>query len=183
MHPRAKIRHKIFDLLLNKTKAGDQVFRTRVQPIRKLKLPSISIYTSSESVDPDGLQSAPRENLRNISLTIEGWVKVDTTYPDRSVDDQMDDLALEIEHIVLADPQLGGIASDLFLESTDTEVIEIGDRLMGLIILTFDVEYCTLASVPIQTALDDLKTVDSITNLGGTVDPGDRVEDLIVLGL
>lgn len=178
IHQRTKIRHAVADLMVGHTDAGDRVFRTRVLPARRLKLPSISVYTLSESVNPDGRLTAPREDTRILDLTIEAWVRSSTSKYDEPVDDIMDSISLQIERSVMVDPQLGGIASDLYLRSTDTEVVEIGDRMMGLVVMTFGVEYCALASV-YPGVIGDFVTADAITNLSGSQNITDRTEDRV----
>jgi hypothetical protein len=175
LHPRARIRHAVRDLLDGATAAGGRVHATRVVPYRRADLPAISVYTLEESADPDSRLTAPRKLTRDVSLVIEGWVA-----PGDNVDDAMDALALEIERAMHADPYLGDSAADSLLDSTSLEALEQGDRLMGLVLMTYQVTYRTYAPEAPED-LDDFITVASANTLGGTVDESAAAQDVFTV--
>lgn len=150
-HPRKVIRHAVVDLLTAaSTAAGARVFATRVEPIKRTALPTISVYTLGEPVRPGADQTAPRELTRDVKVEIAGWVAHSDSL---SVDDAMDDLAEQIEAAMDADPYLGGAAGDSVLESTEIEVRDDGERLIGIVALTYSVTYRTSPEAPAD--LDD----------------------------
>ncbi len=173
-HPRRDIRAAVADLLTNATAAGARVFRTRTTPYRRLESPAISVYTRSESVDPASKSTAPRELTRTLMLAVEVAVKMGG-----AVDDTLDDIAIAIERAIDADPTFGGVCSDSILSSTDIGVDEAGDKPIGMMVLTYAVTYFTDAPSAADVTLDDLKTVDVKTSLGGQVHPGNQAEDKI----
>ncbi|MGN6105198.1 MAG: hypothetical protein ACTHU0_08845, partial [Kofleriaceae bacterium] len=116
-HPRKLIRHAVVAQLVGATAAGARVQATRVEPLRKGKLPTISVYTLHEPIDQDASAATnPRELTRTVKVEIAGWVAHSDALP---VDDAMDDLAEQIEAAMDADPYLGGKAGDSILEETE----------------------------------------------------------------
>jgi hypothetical protein len=168
------IRAAAVDMLLGQTDAGARVHRTRSLPVRKTPLPAISIYTLEESVTPESIDTAPRELTRELPLLIEGWVRAENA---DNADDVMDELAFQIEAAMHADPYLRDTAAESILDSTVMEVIEDGDRVMGLIVLTYAVTYRTLAPEA-PTNLDEFLTAPTKYRIPGTTDANDA-EDLI----
>lgn len=179
-HPRQLIRYAIrAALLAADTAAEDRIYKTRVLPLRRTQLPAISIYTLEESVAGDSAQTAPRELTRTAPVVIEAWI---ANQAGIDLDDAMDDLALEIETAMHADPYLGDTAGDSILADTVLEVIEQGDRKLGLVSLTYDVTYRTLApEAPSLDELDDFLSMQATHNLGGDVHEDDQAIDLFAV--
>lgn len=180
-HQRKIIRKAIVETLTRKTAAVDRVFPTRIVPLRRnLELPAICVFIVEDDVEPDSEKRAPRELFKHAMVTIEGWVT-----PGENVDDAMDDLSLEIETAMHADPFFADAngacrAMDSVLEKTTLEVIERGDRLMGLVSLFYRFDYTQLAPEA-PTNLDDFETVESTFQLEGTQDLGDVAIDLFTV--
>lgn len=172
-HPRKVIRHAVVTLLTGATAAGTRVHSTRIEPIKKTLLPAIAVYALGEPVRPDSDGTAPREITRDVKVEIAGWVAHSDAL---SVDDAMDDLAEQIEAAMDVDPYLGGAAGDSILENTEMEVANDGERLIGIVALTYSVTYRTTPAEPADP--DDFLTADVTTQVGGAgVD--NAVEDLI----
>lgn len=164
-HPRQLIRQAVRNLLLNQTAAGTNVVTTRVLPYRKEDLPAISVYTLEEEVDPDSVNTGPRELERQLVLEIAGWVKYGA-----GMDDAQDDLALEIETAMHADPTFGGTAAESVLAGTVMSIKgESSDSLLGLVTLTYQVTYRTLAPEA-PANLDDFERVEATHAVTGGVD-------------
>lgn len=173
MHQRTIVRQAIVAALTGATAAEARVYPTRILPLRKLELPAIAVYTLEESVDGESVNTAPRELTREAPVVIEALV---AAVPGANVDDALDDLALEIETAMHADPYLGGEAADSILDGTTMEVIEDGERMMGLVTLTYSVTYRTLAPEAPGNVADFLR-VKSTENLGGDVHPDAQAVD------
>ncbi len=138
-HPRKLIRHAVVALLTGATAAGARVQGTRVDPHRGTQLPALSVYTLNDPVTED--VSADAERTHELELEIAGWVAHSDAIP---VDDAMDDLAEEVEAVMLTSPYLGGAAGDVRLLGTTMEVREDNGRsdpLIGIIVLTYAVTY------------------------------------------
>ena len=256
-HQRTRIRNATVSRLLGATAAGARVYPSRVVPFRKGDLPVLCVYTLDEVADDDG--SAPRELTRALDLIIEGWVM-----PGLNVDVALDDLALEVETAMHADPYLGAphvvsavddtldtltitahglvtgmgpaqmdssgavpggavrgqsyfiivldantvqlaltedgdpvdltsagtgtitltvsTVSDSVLTRTDLELVETGDREVGVLTLTYAVTYRTYAPEA-PAGLDDFERVhDDWPLVGGSApDPDDAAEDLFTV--
>lgn len=180
-HPRREIREAVRALLVGKTAAGSRVYETQMVPYRAVQLPAIAVFATSETVDPESQETAPRELKRTLRLVVAGFVKsAGFTAEGDNVDDAMDDLALEIEKAMHADPYFGGAAGDSILASVELDVDEEGGKMVGGVRLTYSVTYRTDAPAAADLPpLDDLTKVDVKTDLGGTTHAGNQAEDLI----
>jgi len=167
MHQRKLIRDAAVALLANAgTAAGARVTPTRIDPHKKNELPALSVYTLSEQTDPDDASTAPRELWRTLKLEIAGWVAHSTAAP---ADDALDALAEQIEAAMDADRYLGNTASDSILVGTEISILSDGDPLVGVITLTYEVEYRTSPAAP--DGLDDFLRAGATTQVGdATVD-------------
>lgn len=181
-HQRKLIRHAVVALLVAaNTAAGARVKATRVEPHKKSQLPAISVYTQHEVVDTEASTSSPREYMRETQLEITAWVAHTDANP---ADDQMDDIAEQIEAAMEANRYVPSGADELVAESmlvsTETQVVEDDGRsepLVGIIVLTYAIQYRTS---PALGTLDDFLRVDAKqTPVGGIEDDTVPAEDLI----
>lgn len=174
LHQRQLIREAAKAALLGKTAAGDRVYETRVLPLRRIDLPAISIYTMEETVEPESRTTAPRELKRTVQLNIHAFVEEGD-----NVDDAMDALAMQIERAIHADDTLGGTASDCILASTELDVGEEGQRLVGTVVLTYEVDYYTYApaEAPAEAGVADFERADIRYTPGLSVHEEDQARD------
>lgn len=181
-HHRQLIRKAVTAALLENTKAGERVYPSRILPLRALKeLPAICVYTDDESADEENLSSPPPD--RTLDIVIEGLVAVPPTRLDQlatadTVEDAMDDLALEIENALAVDVYFGDLVARSWLASTETVVMEDGDRPMGLVILTYRADYIAIAEEA-AGALDDFLRAGVTTKVTGVVSDDDDADDLV----
>jgi hypothetical protein len=173
-HPRQEIRSAVRAALLGTTASGERVYTNRKLPHQFRELPAINIYTLEETVVDGGMNMAPRELTREMALVIEGWVAVSDEQPD----DAMDALAGEIETAMHADFYFGGTAADSILDSTTLEVLDDGDRLMGMVALIYTIKYRTVVPVPPES-LEDFERAGVTYNLGNQVQLDDAAQDLV----
>lgn len=152
-HPRQVIRHAVVAQLLGNTAAGARVFAARRVPFQRVELPAVAVYVPTESVEVTSRATAPRELDRRAQVVVEACAQ-----GAGDVDDALDEIALQVENALHADWTLGGVASDLLLASTETDVLDDGKQLIGVVRLEFEVRYYSDA-VP-AVALDDFKTAD-----------------------
>lgn len=181
MHPRTLIRYAVAALLVAAaTAAGTRVYRTRKVPHRTAELPVINVYTLEESTRDESQRTSPRELERDISLVLECWV----TASDEKIDDAMDDIAKQVEDAMhadfyLPDPQGEETAADSMLQSTTLEVLEQGDRLLGMAALVYSVTRRDI--VPAAPTLDDFLRFRAVYNLGNEVHPNEVAEDTVTV--
>jgi hypothetical protein len=177
-HQRKLIREAVrAQLAAAGTSAEARVFKARVLPLdQDLELPALTVYGKDEDVDPDSKSTAPRELARTLKLAIEGSIAVT-----EDLDDRLDDLAAEIEAAVDKDPTFGRTASDAILSGTLIGMDTSGDQPIGVVILTYSVTYYTQAPDAEDVRLDDLRTVDTHTSLGGAQATADQAEDRVTV--
>lgn len=135
-HPRQDIRDAIVTMLSNgNTSAGTNVFSSRIKPITEANVPAINVQTFRENAT---LFNETKRIYRRI-LTV-GIAVIDRANND--LDDKLDQIADQVESIILKDETLGGVASDTKLSDTNMR-LELGDNTIGGVIISFDVEYYT----------------------------------------
>lgn len=156
MHERQLLREAVIAALLNQTSAGSRVTKSRLAPAQIAELPTISVYTDTETASVD--IEAPRELLRKPSVSIDAWLMIP---PSGNLDDAFDAIALEIETAMDTDWTLGGTAGDSFLSSTEFGMKLDGERTMGCLHLEYTVEYRTAQrTVAAEAALPNFNTID-----------------------
>lgn len=174
-HARKLMRNAVVaQLIAANTAAGPRVESTQMIPHRRGGETALGVYTPSETVDTE-VRTAPREELRETQLIIEGVV-VGTS--SAGVADALDDLAEEVEAALAVDDAFDGTAEESSLVSTDLEVIEDGAKTVGLVRLTYTARYHQFSPQQVQAA-DAFLTANVKTNLGGVVAPADQAEDTV----
>ncbi len=139
MSVRREIRDKIIELLkLGQTAAGQSVFSNRARPFNPRELPSITVYTESETSE---LANPPHSSLkRTLNLKIEAAI-IEKTH----LDDELDAVADEIERLFpptfRPDPRFEGKLRSMALVSTEFSIIRDAEEPVGVVQLGFNVEY------------------------------------------
>jgi len=141
-HVRKLIRDNIETTLTGLVTTGTNVYKTRVYPIAEDKLPGIAIYTREESTDHATI-TKPRTQIRNLVVSVEVYVKALTDY-----DDELDQIALEIEEALYADQTRGGYAKDTMVTSFDCDFAGDGDQPVARATMQISVDYVTLENNP-----------------------------------
>jgi hypothetical protein len=136
VHKRQAIRDAIVDGLKGHTACGERVFSNRGRSFFANELPSITVYTESETSE---LLNYPEPKLkRTISLIVEAAaIQAD------HIDNELDDLCQEIEAVLKPAPRpaLGNLVQRMILQSTEIGLAEKGEQIMGSARMTFSVEY------------------------------------------
>src|SRR5262249_8060575 len=135
-HPRKQIRDKVVSLLIGKTDASSNVFPSRVRPIEEPILPTIQVYANSETSEI--WQEAPREYERKLSLSVQITAKADD-----SLEDVLDQIALQVEDALRQDHTLGESCRDVVLTGTELTLNQNGNTLIGSCVITYDILYYT----------------------------------------
>lgn len=184
MHPRQAIREAVKAQLVGtapsyRTLAADRVFETRVIPLQRTQLPAVMVYTLKEPIDPASRKTSPRRLKRELELMIEGVVEAGD-----NVDDAMDALAAQIECAMNFDARLGlALVDDSLLSDTEMEVGTEGQKLIGLVRLTYAVTYYTHAPdadcAPTLAEFEQANVEWSLRN--AQPNPNDRTKDEIDL--
>lgn len=109
------------------------VLSSRVLQVQEEDLPAILVSTPAETVELVN-HGSPRPRLQRRAIQINVAATVAAT---DDVDDRLDDMAGEIERVLLSDTTLGGLLVDLQLNSTSGLVAQDGEVPVGNVLLVF----------------------------------------------
>jgi hypothetical protein len=141
-HVRQQIREYFGTTLTGLTTTGSNVYESRVYTLQEDTLPSLVIYTKSEISEPIVI-GTDRTMSRELSVVVEGYCKATSNF-----DDTIDTISVEVEEAIASDRTLGGLAKDVYLESTEIEFTNDGEQPVGYVRLTFLTNYCVQETNP-----------------------------------
>ena len=134
-HVRQQIREYFGTTLTGLTTTGSNVYESRVYTLQEDTLPSLVIYTKSETSEPIVI-GTDRVMSRELSVVVEAYCKATSNF-----DDTIDTISKEVEEAIMADRTLGGLAKDTYVESTEIEYTGDGEQPVGYVTLTFLTNY------------------------------------------
>lgn len=141
-HARKQVRVAVIARVTGLTTTGARVYPGRTRPLTENHDPTLLVYVREERAAADS-QGRPIELLRTLSLSIEG--RVSSGNPP---DDALDQIALEVETAMGADPTLGGVVFDSQLAATRIATDAPGQRQVGAIRLDYTILYRTAENAP-----------------------------------
>jgi hypothetical protein len=150
MHARQAIRYAIAELLRSTATAGNHVFPSRLFSLDESELPSISVFTTDDSnVETVTKLTLSRPPLvqRELPVVIEAHAVMDET-----IDDVLDNLAVEIETAMAQAIMIGGTQISARLVSTQTTFSGESELQVGVIRLIYAATYATRENTPDQLA-------------------------------
>ena len=135
-HVRTQIRNAVVGLLDSLATTGDRAYSARLSPIPQDRLPALNIFVDDEAIevqtihDPVMLQRNAAVRVECISALADG------------LDDDLDQIALEVEHAIAADSDLGGILNGTMTPS-GVEIDRSGEGSVpvGRLTLVYQVQY------------------------------------------
>ena len=133
-HKRTSIRNNVTTTLTGLTTTGSNVFESRIYPNELAKLPLLNVYSNTETSELSSIGKIER----NLEIMVEGFAKATT-----NVDEALDTIAKEVEIALATDLTRGGHAKETFLTNTEYELENIGNQQLGVIKMTFNVQYIT----------------------------------------
>lgn len=136
LHARAMIRAEFVERLTGLETTQDRVYAGRTRPLSAGHAPTLLIYTVEESSAPGTFDGNAGALSRTLQVMVDGRVSAETP-----PDDLLDQVALEVEDRLRADRTLGGLAFDLVLHGTITDVKAEGVSHLGVIRLEYRVRY------------------------------------------
>ena len=139
-HVRQQIRERIATTVSGLSTTGSRVYQSRIYPLATADLPGLLIYSTSEDSEIDVMGSGLN---RSLSVSIEGYVRAVS-----EMDDKIDDLCKEVEVAMAEDSTLNGLAKNSFLASTEIEYSADGDQPIGVVTLSYAVQYRTASTAP-----------------------------------
>jgi len=134
-HLRQQIRERVATTLTGLTTTGSNVFQSRIYSIETNKLPCLLIYTKEETSEPI-VMNPPRTIHKNLTLNIEAYCKQNANF-----DDTIDLITKEVEEALYSDRLINNLAKDSYLTSTEIEYNKEGDNPIGIVTMTFQIEY------------------------------------------
>jgi len=138
-HKRKLIRDAVVAALTGLTTTGVNVSVDPVYDIEAVKLPQLVITTGDESADPVAYGSGYRTYQRVLNLSIEAIAQATT-----GLADTLDQIALEVETAINADPTLAATAMDAVLTGIRQQ-IEKASQPIGRMSIDYDITYVTEA--------------------------------------
>lgn len=184
---RKEIRKAVVSILKGKTDAGDRVFPNASVPLGEKELPVILVYQRTEPVKELG--SSPKELLRSLDISIEIIAlgpeeNLDLQTPEpgvKSLEDQLDDIAEQVECYLHADDTLQGTCDESELNTTEFEFESSGGVPVGSARLTYTASYTTMVprGPDKQSASDDFETNIIDYHIGdedNTIEANDKVD-------
>ena len=134
-HVRQQVREYFGTTLTGLTTTGSNVYESRVYTLQENTLPSLVIYTKSETSEPIVI-GTDRLMSRELLVLVEAYCKATSNF-----DDTIDTISKEVEEAIAADRTLGGLAKDTYLESTEIEFNAEGEKPLGYVSMTFLTNY------------------------------------------
>lgn len=134
-HVRQQIREYFGTTLTGLTTTGSNVYESRVYTLQENTLPSLVIYTKSETSEPIVI-GTDRVMSRELTVVVEAYCKATSNF-----DDTIDTISKEVEEAISADRTLGGLAKDTYIESTEIEYTSEGEQPVGYVSLNFLTNY------------------------------------------
>lgn len=173
---RKEIRREIVRRIKGNTDAGENVFSNSTTPSWDENLPVILVYPQSE--DLRERSQAPREFIRDLSISIEitaGGPEEPFLDGKKSVEDQLDDIAYQVEQILSSDDSLGCRTDDLLLSNLEFQFEGEGARPIGTVRLIYLAKY--VDNFPDNAdGLADFKTADADWHVGHDDDSPDLTD-------
>lgn len=159
MHPREALRHGLVRLLKGEphaedgpvvypvTRVEDRVYPNRPTPLMEMEVPCLCVWFDEETSNTDRDMSR-RKYDRTVTIYIEAVV-----YGDAHCDDALDDIAEEVESVllgkrVLKDPVTGkDITDDWYLSGSRLELVgEETDQVIASLLMMFRAQYASEAT-------------------------------------
>lgn len=131
---RQQIREAFKAMLLNNTAAGENVYSNRVSAFWRSELPSVSIFMRDEEASPRDMSA--RSYLRKATLSVEIHAEAK-----EDLDALLDQIADQVEAIVINDSSLSGTVQGCVLQGTEIELAGEATTPIGVLSLSYQILY------------------------------------------
>jgi len=143
-HVRAQLRDAVAAALTGLSTSGDNVFASRVYPLRDSELPGLRVYTTTEELGEPGTIHPPTILDRRIEVLVEAVARKSA-----GMDDELDQMAKEIEVALGTGVTVGATPVDLAYTGCTIELIgQDTPKPLGVARLTFEAAINTAAGTP-----------------------------------
>lgn len=175
MHPETLICEQVVALLVAAaTMAGSNVFPSRKTNLRPDEKPAIAVYMLD--TDSELYNESPRIHKRTATMGVELILDSGANIDD--VDKPMNAFRLEVENVLDYNRYLLDDAEDLLPTGMSKALIPSGDRVSAHALMSYAVTYVQCTPEPVSVPFEKAQT---IYNLENAVDPGNQVEDCVML--
>lgn len=140
-HGRKQIRDAAKAQLTGLTTTGARVFAGRVESLTVVECPGLNVRVSSETPRDDMLTMLEDDAPREVQIIVEGYVNA-------GGEDALDQIALEIEAALEADPTIDGLVDQLTYEGTLLRRVPEGEYDHAVVTLTYSAIYIVSRTVP-----------------------------------
>ena len=137
MHVRTQISYRFTELITGLPTTGSSVYKSRLYPLQNDDLPGLCIFARSENIDEEE-GKIDRLQHRDVFVVVNAKDKIEA-----GLDDNLDQIAAEVETAVFTDPFLSGLAMSIDLISTEIETSVEQEQPVGDMIMLFKVTYFT----------------------------------------
>ena len=120
-HIRTQVRAAVEAALMGLPATQDRVFLTRTYPLEHKRLPALLVYVLDE-------QSQPAEMGENRDIERQMTVTIEAIADGKGFDDELDQIAIEVETALANSGCLGGLVKELYLQSTNLDLATGSDR-------------------------------------------------------
>lgn len=142
-HARAQIRAAVVTALTGLATTGLRVHAARVAARHAEDLPCLLVTTADERVEG---ANVGRMQQRDLAVVVRALaMSADESF---TLDEQLDQIALEVEAAMAVDPSFGGLVAGSFLETVAVEFDEDADQPVGEIRLQYRLAYFVNAGAP-----------------------------------
>lgn len=141
-HAREQIRDAVLQAVTGLATTGARAFASRVHPMNDNEMPCILVFTREEAAERL-TQSKPRRQMRRLTVMVEGYAKLKTSY-----DDKLDTIATEVEKAIYNNTSLQSLVRDIFLINTAITLTGDAEKPVAVISMSFSAEYSTLENNP-----------------------------------
>jgi hypothetical protein len=141
-HIRKQIRDAVVTALEDLATTQDRVYSGRTRALKKDHGPALLVYTPLETSERSA-NGLPPENERTLKILIEGRVSGAS-----AMDDDLDQIAFEVEGRMWANRDLGGLAINLAYVSSEIATEAAGESQIGGVRMEYRCTYRVLEGDP-----------------------------------
>lgn len=139
-HARKQLRDALKTRLTGLATTGARAFAGRVEPLTTAECPGLNVRVSAETARDD-LTLLEDDSLRDVQIVVEGYVNA-------GGEDTLDQIALEVEQALEAEPTLGGLIDELTYQSTTLRRVPEGEYDHAVVTLAYSAVYIVSRTDP-----------------------------------
>lgn len=171
---RKAIRNELAALLVAATtNVGSKVYPSRARSLWATERPCICVYTLNDQAEL--LEQTPPRYKRTLDVAVEIIVAMDDDY-----DDAVDDIADQVEQVLLKNNELPTTGATIKLAGTEITLRAEGETVHASAIVRASAEY-EQEFIVADGSLDDFEQANAEWNTGGQQHVDDRASDEINL--